>query len=368
MAKQLISADRKWVCSSSDPLETDNVAAGSEMYISDTGENYVFYDGAWFPDLRMQCAIESVQTFLAPAAAKRTIKSVEADDLGFVFEAKTTAPAETFALPLEAGGTYDFRVDWGDGSVNAITVWNHADVTHTYASAGTHEIKITGTITGWRFNAAGDCAKMYELKFWGPLRLLNTGSSFYGCTNLTITATDTLNLTGTTILNSIFRNCSSITTIPSITGWAFSSVTDLQIMFFGCTSFNQSLDGIDVSSVTITTYMFYGASVFNQNIDNLDFSSCTTWQSMFHGATVFEQSMSGVDITAATNMTDVLKFVTLNTVNYDALITSWSPQAKTVVANFSAGGSKYTGGGAVETARDAWIAKGWTISDNGVAP
>lgn len=52
MAKQLISGDRKWLCLSSDPLETDNVDAGSEMHIVDTGEQYIFFDGAWVPDLR----------------------------------------------------------------------------------------------------------------------------------------------------------------------------------------------------------------------------------------------------------------------------------------------------------------------------
>lgn len=59
MAKQLISGDREWLCNSSDPLETDNVGAGSTMHIVDTGEQYIFYDGTWEPDRRLIYAIKA---------------------------------------------------------------------------------------------------------------------------------------------------------------------------------------------------------------------------------------------------------------------------------------------------------------------
>jgi len=59
MAKQLISEDRKWMCLSSDPLETDNVGEGSEIHIVDTGEEYIFFDGTWVPDLRLINAIKA---------------------------------------------------------------------------------------------------------------------------------------------------------------------------------------------------------------------------------------------------------------------------------------------------------------------
>lgn len=63
MAKQLISDDREWMCKSSDPLETDNVGAGSTMHIVDTGEQYIFFDGAWVPDLRLAYAIKAAQLY-----------------------------------------------------------------------------------------------------------------------------------------------------------------------------------------------------------------------------------------------------------------------------------------------------------------
>ena len=59
MAKQLISSDREWMCLSSDPLETDQVYGGDKMHIVDTGEQYVFFDGTWVPDLRLIYAVKA---------------------------------------------------------------------------------------------------------------------------------------------------------------------------------------------------------------------------------------------------------------------------------------------------------------------
>ena len=44
-------------------------------------------------------------------------------------------------LPLESSGTYNFVVDWGDGSNDTITSYNQDEVTHTYSQGGIYEIK-----------------------------------------------------------------------------------------------------------------------------------------------------------------------------------------------------------------------------------
>jgi hypothetical protein len=255
----------------------------------------------------------------------------------FRFTVVTTAPNETFAPPFEITGTYDCNINWGDGSSHHITAWDHADVTHAYATPGTHEIAITGTITGWRFNNLGDKALIYEIKSWGPLRLGNSISYFYGCVNLTITATDILDLTGTTSLQQIFRGCTSLVTVPSINSWDFSLVINIQNGFYGCTSFNQLL----TINLPATSYGMLG------------------------GATSYDQDLSGCGFTRVNNATNFLQNVTLSVANYNALILSWSPQALSGAYAFHGGNSKYTTGGAVLAARDAWVAKGWTITDGG---
>ena len=46
-------------------------------------------------------------------------------------------------LPLLSGGTYNFWIDWGDGSTTNVT--SYSQRTHTYASAGTYTIRAAGT-------------------------------------------------------------------------------------------------------------------------------------------------------------------------------------------------------------------------------
>ena len=172
----------------------------------------------------------------------------------FVFTV-VTAGADTFQLPLEATGTYDFHVDWGDSSSSDITVWNHADTNHSYAGAGTYEIRITGTITGWRFNNLGDKDLIYDIKSWGPLRLGNSGGAFYDCVNHTCTATDVLDLTGVTTLVRFFSLNASLTNIPSLNSWNMSLLVSLQHFLHDC-DINQPLDGLDTANVQICWLLY----------------------------------------------------------------------------------------------------------------
>lgn len=325
----------------------------------------------------------------------------------------TTVGADTFQLPIYNGGTYDFTVNWGDGNSDIITAWDDAAANHSYTRAGTYVIRITGTITGWRFANAGDKTLIHEIKSWGPLLLGNNHSYFYGCSNLTITATDTLDLTGTTEFYSFFRGCSSLTTVPSMNSWDVSAVTDTHHMFYQCTLFNQDISSWDTALIDDMQYMFYQAAAFNQDISGWDTSSntsmgsmfrealtfnqdigswetglvttmqnalrstpfnqdigswdtgaCTLFSAMFYANTVFDQDISGWDIADITDMTNMLTNTTLSTVNYDALLIGWEGQVEQPNVTFHAGNSVMTLGGAAEAARDALVVNGWTITDS----
>ncbi|MFX1554854.1 MAG: hypothetical protein ACFFBV_13070, partial [Promethearchaeota archaeon] len=147
-----------------------------------------------------------------------------------VWNTKPTSPGSSngtqIKFPLESGGTYNFSVNWGDGNYDNITSWNQEEVTHTYASAGVYTIIINGTLIGWRFNAGGDRLKLLEIKKWGALRLGNSGSYFRDCSNLNLTASDNLDLTGTTTLHETFRGCSNLGDTGNMNSWDVSNVTD----------------------------------------------------------------------------------------------------------------------------------------------
>ncbi|MFX1320092.1 MAG: BspA family leucine-rich repeat surface protein [Promethearchaeota archaeon] len=193
-------------------------------------------------------------------------------------------------------------MNWGDESIDTITIWNQATVTHTYASEGVYTINITGTIVGWQFNEGGDRFKILEIQQWGCLRLGNSGGYFDGCCNLKITAIDSLNLTGTTSLYRAFEECKNLGTSGNMNSWDVSSVTNMHNMFDGASSFNQPLDNWDVSSVTDMRFMFGGASSFNQPLINWNVSSVTDMRGMFGAASSFNQPLENWDVSSVTDM------------------------------------------------------------------
>lgn len=204
---------------------------------------------------------------------------------------------EHIKLPLEATGTYDFVVDWGDGNRDTITVFDQAEVDHTYASDSTYTIKIFGTLNGFRFNQTGDRLKLIDVSVWGELLLGNAGDYFRDCNNLTVSATDTLNTTSITDWSNAFDDCSSLTTVPNMGTWDLSSALDLSAMFAGCTSFNESsIDDWDVSAVTNMGTMFSSCSTFNQDISSWDVGVVTTMINMFLNAVAFNQDITGWDM------------------------------------------------------------------------
>ena len=86
-----------------------------------------------------------------------------------------------------------------------------------------------------------------------------------------------------------------------ISSWNVSSVTTMRYMFSPNTSFNNggvSLSGNfanTMTSVTDMRLMFYQASAFNQDISSWDVSSVTHMESMFQDATAFNQDISSWD-------------------------------------------------------------------------
>ena len=256
---------------------------------------------------------------------------------GFITTWKTdnagTSASNQITLPLVSGGTYDFRVAWGDGTVDTITAYDQAEVTHTYPSAGTYTVTIGGTIEGWRFNNGGDKLKFLTIDSYGSL-VITTDSAFYGCSNLTSTATDAPTIS-TTSLTQTFYNCTSFN--GAVGNWDVSSVTAIQSMFRNATSFNQDLGSWDVSSVTNMQSMFYLASSFNQDIGSWDVSSVTTMALMLNGTSYFNQNIGSWDVSSVTNMTEMFR----NATSFNQDISSWDVSSVTIMRSMFRGATSF---------------------------
>ena len=329
---------------------------------------------------------------------------------------KTSADGETITLPLvdDPAYTYDFTVDWGDESaISEVTSFDDADKTHTYATAGDHNIVIKGKLEAWSFNNTGDKDKIRSVESFGDLGYKNLSKAFQGCTNLTafeggITSDVTDMRTMFNVVNNVTPslsnwNVSKVTTMagmffgatsanPDVSSWDVSSVTNMANMFFGATSANPNVSEWDVSSVTNMASMFARASKANPNVSEWDVSSVTNMAGMFQYATQANPNVSEWDVSSVTNMTNMFFGATsanpdvsswdvsavlgmhymfdnsaLSTANYDALLINLANNNASVENGIlGASGIKYSSNEA-QTARDTLEGRGWTINDGGDA-
>ena len=300
-----------------------------------------------------------------------------------VWETKTAG--ESITIPTATSGeVYNYTVDWGDGTPNTTET---TDATHPYATPGKYTVKITGLFPRIYFNHTGDRNKILEVKQWGSQAWTSMERAFYGCENLSITASDIPDLTSVTSLRFMFSS-TGLATANRIEDWNVSTVTDMEWMFNGATNFNEDISRWDVRNVTDMAYMFSftskfnhdispwqvgnvmdmnnmfaGATAFNQDISSWDFSKVTDMNGMFQNATAFDQDLSAWDIGNVTNMAFMFYSATLSTAHYDSMLDSWSKKVVQNNVNFHGGNSKYCNLG--EAGRTVLAGKGWTITDGG---
>ncbi|MCB9090913.1 MAG: BspA family leucine-rich repeat surface protein, partial [Halobacteriovoraceae bacterium] len=239
----------------------------------------------------------------------------------FVSTWQTTGASETITLPLRSGFTYDFYVDWGDGStVDHITTYNQAEATHTYATANTYTVTITGTVESWFFNNAGDKDKILTIPNLGAVGWKNLNNAFWGCSNLTTVAGgDTSSVVG---MQDMFRSATNVT--PDTSGWDTSNVTNMKGLFNGASSANPDVSNWNTVSVTRMDLMFYGASSATPTTatsgDVWNTSNVTTFYGMFYGASNANPDTSGWVTTSATNLGSMFR----NASNANPDTSSWN--------------------------------------------
>lgn len=160
----------------------------------------------------------------------------------FSIQIQTTTSPQSFVLPLISGGTFNFVVYWGDGSSNTITSYNQAEATHSYATAGTYDIKMTGTCTRFNFNNGGSKALVKKVLDWADLGF--TVLSFYGCSNLNEIKKPLCYMASMTSFYRLYQNCISLTTIISgmFDNNTQISTNGLQQVYQGCSGLNCELD------------------------------------------------------------------------------------------------------------------------------
>ncbi len=176
---------------------------------------------------------------------------------------------------------YDYNVDWGDGSFSENVT---GDITHSYSSPGVYQVSISGLfprILFEDFTNSKDVRKIIEINQWGSNQWTSMSGAFSGCENIDVKATDIPNFSGLSDITTMFKNCSSLIGNDTMAYWDLSTVTQMALLFFGATEFNQPIGNWDVSNVENMFSLFQGASSFNQDISGWDVVSVYDMAHMF---------------------------------------------------------------------------------------
>lgn len=209
----------------------------------------------------------------------------------------TTTSSKTYTYTYYGPITtylYNFVVDWGDGSPvsSSITDPDDALASHTYATIGTYQIKITGLCEAFLTKSllVPDKSMRDSLRSvdsWGDVGLDQIG--FSDCLDLISLPTDGSNLFGINSVEFVFSNCQSLKSIPSGLFDNCPNVTSFHDTFSSCFSLESIPSGLFDNNTLVTTYenTFQGCSSLTSIPSGLfdNITGVTTFQYAFSECT-----------------------------------------------------------------------------------
>ncbi|WP_431121591.1 BspA family leucine-rich repeat surface protein [Flagellimonas flava] len=301
----------------------------------------------------------------------------------------TVEAGETVFVGTAEGGLYNYKIEWGDGTVEDKV--GSDPPSHQFGNAGTFTIAINGQFPGFVMaNSPASASKLTSMEQWGTNTWTDLAGAFYGCVNMEYKATDAPDLTQVTDLTSMFEDATSfnadldnwnvenITNMKDmfsgtslfngdISNWDVSKVENMSYMFDEAISFNQDVGDWVVIAVTNMSFMFYGAEAFDQDLNDWVVSKVENMSYMFDSAIVFNQNLGGWNINNVNNMAHMLDGSGMSRDNYDASLIGWANNPNTPDA-ITLGAAGLYHCFAFEAVDFLDNTKEWFIEDKGIDP
>jgi len=202
-------------------------------------------------------------------------------------------------LPLDSSWTFNFEIDWWDGTSDTITTYDQAEATHTYAAAGTYTLTMSWQLDGISFDEQSSSnRKLVEVTDWWNAKIADGGWQFRW-TNFTTPSAIAPDLSLVTDANRMFENAILWSNINT---WNFSNVINANRMFY-LSDINASISNIIFSWISNTFEMFNGADI-NANLVSWDIWSTLDGTRMFNGANI-NADISWIDLSGIQNATNM---------------------------------------------------------------
>ncbi len=289
------------------------------------------------------------------------------DPASFVTKWKITGNGETITLYTNLSYSYDFTIDWGDGTVENLTA---QDPSHTYDVPGIYTVAIKGDFPAIRMGEAEldviSKEALVSIEKWGNIEWQSMERAFYGCSNLAYNAEDAPNLSNVSGMPYMFADCTIFD--GDLSNWDTENVVNMVNMFSNASSFNGDIVDWNVVNVRYFSDMFKNAKSFNGNISNWNTQSAEVFSRMFEGATVFDQNLGNWDLTNVYGLTDMFSNSGMSPENYSNTLIGWSSQMENLQIfdiTLGATGINYLCGEGAAARQDLINNFNWQINDEG---
>ena len=301
--------------------------------------------------------------------------------LSFRIDTNFIVGSNDYTLGVDASGTYDFTVNWGDGQSDVITSPTQPEITHSYSGAGARTISITPntaySVDHWSFGRRSSSIPneaLTDIFSFGDIKFYANEDIFYSCFNFNTVANraGVPNFQNRDIIDGFFFRNDNLgtTTEPDFSGWGTFTGTGFQFLrgdsvfpfsssrvnvnftftptslgeaFFAQTLFNSPLSNWTVSSCNNFNKTFSFANSFNQPLPwvfSTDAAVSVNASEMFRDALVFNQDISSWNTSRFTDTSSMFESASVSAFNQD--ISSWNTDSITNASSMFEGATLFT--------------------------
>lgn len=244
-------------------------------------------------------------------------------------------PSNQITIPLDLSKSYNFRIDWGDGTHENIT--NTAQnplgrsLSHIYPTSGIYTVKMIGQIPRLSFKENSKSQnKLLRVEQWGSNEWESMAHMFFYARNFELSANDQPNLSQVTDMSSMFEGAIKFNSFIGL--WDTSNINNMNSMFKYAQEFNEYIGDWNTSNVTDMASMFESARKFDQVITHWNTKNVITMNSMFLNATAFNQDIGLWDTSSVRDMSSMFEAASM----FNSDIGDWdTSQVKSFSGMFS---------------------------------